>query len=223
MLKTGIWLIIFNLYLLVRGVPESLQDQMFIKLKAMKEEHEAQIQEMSKIIEDQKRIIEAYNETVRTVNQFIETGEQSKSSLLPAEWSFGQGNIFTPVCHSFCSQGGVPDQAPPPDQTGTPRDQASTPPPQDQAGTPLPTTPTPPPPARAGKLPPGPDPHPWSRHPPPQEAADSGIWPTFSRYASYWNAFLYCHMIKRRNRNQEDPFGPNSVIFIQFSSKILVK
>ena len=24
--------------------------------------------------------------------------------------SFGQGNIFTPVCHSFCSRGGVPDQ-----------------------------------------------------------------------------------------------------------------
>ena len=55
---------------------------MFIKLKAMKEEYEAQIQEMSKIIEDEKRIIEAYNETVRTVNQLIETGEHSKSSSL---------------------------------------------------------------------------------------------------------------------------------------------
>ena len=78
--------------------------------------------------------------------------------------SFGQGNIFTPVCHSFCSQGGeVPDQAPPPqDQAGTPPDQTppgSTPPPptrqvhpqehnpQDQAGTP-PGADTPPPQTR---------------------------------------------------------------------------
>ena len=32
--------------------------------------------------------------------------------------NFGQGNIFTPVCHSFCSQGGCgppgPDRPPPP-------------------------------------------------------------------------------------------------------------
>ena len=68
MLKTNTWLIFLNLYLLVRGVPESLQDQMFIKLKAMKEEHVAQVQEMSKIIEEQKRIIEAYNETVWIVH-----------------------------------------------------------------------------------------------------------------------------------------------------------
>ena len=32
--------------------------------------------------------------------------------------SFGQGNIFTPVCHSV-HRGGVPDQARPPDQAGT--------------------------------------------------------------------------------------------------------
>ena len=53
--------------------------------------------------------------------------------------SFGQGNIFTPVCHSFCSQGGrgVPDQAPTPGtrQVHSPWDQAGTPP-RDQAGTP---------------------------------------------------------------------------------------
>ena len=55
---------------------------MFVKLKAMKEEHEVQIQEMTKIIQDQKRIIKAYNETVRTVNQLIETGEHSKLSSL---------------------------------------------------------------------------------------------------------------------------------------------
>ena len=27
-------------------------------------------------------------------------------TFLPAETKFGQGNIFTSVCHSFCSQGG---------------------------------------------------------------------------------------------------------------------
>ena len=72
--------------------------------------------------------------------------------------SFGQGNIFTPVCHSFCSRGGLtrhapnpPDQTPSPDQT--PPDQTppwtrhpQTRPPPDQ--TPHgPDTPSPPPPA----------------------------------------------------------------------------
>ena len=30
-------------------------------------------------------------------------------------------------------------------------------------------------------------------HPPPTPKADSGIWSTSSRYASYWNAFLFYH------------------------------
>ena len=82
MLKTCIWLIFLNLYLLVHGSPESLLDQIFVKLKAMGEEYEVQIQEISKIIEDQKRISETYNDTVRTVHKLIETGEQSKLSSL---------------------------------------------------------------------------------------------------------------------------------------------
>ena len=59
--------------------------------------------------------------------------------------SFGQGNIFTPVCHSV-HRGGVPDQACPRDQAGTPprtrytpQDQVHPPDhahPPDQAGTP---------------------------------------------------------------------------------------
>ena len=110
--------------------------------------------------------------------------------------SFGQGNIFTPVCHSFCSRGGVPDQAPP-NQVGTPSDQAGTPQdqtppwtrqvhPPDQAGTP-PRDQTPP----GTRHPPGPGRYspPGTRHPP--GTADSGIRSTFGRYASYWNAFLF--------------------------------
>ena len=66
--------------------------------------------------------------------------------------SFGQGNIFTPVCHSFCSQGvgGVPDQAHPPPGPGTPPGTRYTPPgtrypPRDQVH-------TPPPPPRSSNL-----------------------------------------------------------------------
>ena len=61
--------------------------------------------------------------------------------------SCGQGNIFTPVCHSFCSQEGrgsasvhagmpaPPDQADPPG-TRDPHPQLGRPPPPDQADTP---------------------------------------------------------------------------------------
>ena len=121
--------------------------------------------------------------------------------------SFGQGNVFTPVCDSV-NRGGVPDQAPPRDQAGTPPDQAGTPP--DQAGTPG----TRHPPPRPGRYPP---PRP-GRNPPPDQGgtpldqagtpqdqtpppgpdtppgtADSRIRSTFGRYASYWNAFLFIH------------------------------
>ena len=50
---------------------------------------------------------------------------------------FGQGNVFTGVCHSV-NGGGVPDQAPLRDQAGTPPwDQAGTPPPGPGRYTPL--------------------------------------------------------------------------------------
>ena len=75
-----------------------------------------------------------------------------------AQRSCGQGNIFTPVCHSFCSQGGVCLSAcwdtTPPNQIPTPPDQ--TPPPR--ADTPPDQTPTP-----GSRHPPG------SRHTPPKE------------------------------------------------------
>ena len=47
----------------------------------------------------------------------------------PCYWpkqSFGQGNIFTPVCHSV-HRGGVPDQVHPPRTRYTPRDQVHPP------------------------------------------------------------------------------------------------
>ena len=83
--------------------------------------------------------------------------------------------FFTPVCHSFCSRGGEyltrPDTPPPRTrQVPPPRDQAGTP--QDQVGTIPPQT----------------------KYIPPDQAgtsADSGIRSTISRYASYWNVFLF--------------------------------
>ena len=40
-------------------------------------------------------------------NTRIQTIPQKITSLPPDKRSFGQGNVFTPVCQSFCSQGGV--------------------------------------------------------------------------------------------------------------------
>ena len=87
--------------------------------------------------------------------------------------SFGQGNIFTPVCHSVHRGGLLPDRQSPPPETRPPppRDQST--PSQDQ---------TPPPPRTRPHPPPHPAPSPGT--------ADSGIRSTIGRYASYWNAFL---------------------------------
>ena len=93
--------------------------------------------------------------------------------------------VFTPVCQSFCSQGGVclsacwdttplvagtplgvdpPEQLPPPPEQGPPWQQ--------------------PPPPPSGH------PH-WEQTPPPPGSRDSYCcrW-----YASYWNAFLFCNV-----------------------------
>ena len=104
--------------------------------------------------------------------------------------------MFLHVCVIlFTGEGGfgVPDQAPPQDQAGTPPGPGRNPP--DQGGTPQ-TRPPPgpgrnppepgrntPPKDQAG-TPPGP-----GRYPP--QPADSGIRSTFGRYASYWNASLF--------------------------------
>ena len=123
--------------------------------------------------------------------------------------SCGQGNIFTPVCHSVHSGGGRGGYAsvhagiPPPRTRQTPPDQAD--PPRDQADTPQ-TRQTPPGP---GRHPPGPGRHPRTRQTPPNQAdhpqtrqtppgtrqtppreADTSIQSMSSQYASYWNAFL---------------------------------
>ena len=114
--------------------------------------------------------------------------------------SCGQGNIFTPVCHSV-HRGGLPQcmlgchpplwtrQTPPPRpgrhplRPGRPPGPGRHPPwtrqtPPDQADTPPDQADTPPDQAD----PPGPG------RPPPE--ADSRIRSTSGRYASYWNAFL---------------------------------
>ena len=88
--------------------------------------------------------------------------------------SCGQGNIFTPVCHSVHRGGSapLPGRTPLPWRTPPAREN----PPPCQGELPLPARETPPPP--------GPD-------PPPREA-DCSIRSTSGRYASYWNAFLFC-------------------------------
>ena len=86
------------------------------------------------------------------------------------------------------------EQTPPIDQThnlGADTPQSSQPPPLPRADTPQEQTPpradTPP----GSRHPPDQTPPPGSRHPPPREA-DSSIRSTSGRYASYWNAFLFC-------------------------------
>ena len=115
--------------------------------------------------------------------------------------SCGQGNIFTPVCHSFCSQGGgggvpqcmlgyhhPPDQAYHPPWTSHPPRPATPPPPQTRHPHPLDQPHHHHPPRTRHTLP-------QTRHPPrtshPPREADSSIRSTSGRYASYWNAFLF--------------------------------
>ena len=89
--------------------------------------------------------------------------------------SCDQGNVFTGVCHSFCSRGGrvsasVHAGIPPSPQIRQTPPRTRQAPPLDQAD------------------PPGP-----GRQPPRE--ADSSIRSTSGRYASYWNAFLFWHIL----------------------------
>ena len=110
--------------------------------------------------------------------------------------SCGQGNVFTGVCHSFCSQGGVHSGIPPqtrqtppgldPPTRQTPRTRQTPPwtrqiPPRNQADTPLDQADTPP---RPGRHPPR------TRQTPPQGSRLQHM-DKSGRYASYWNAFLF--------------------------------
>ena len=100
--------------------------------------------------------------------------------------SCGQGYVFTRVCDSV--HRGVSGEPPRTRQTRPP-------PPQDQ-GEPPQTRQTPPrdqgEPPRTRENPPGPGrpPKDQGEHPPWEE--DCSIWSMSSRYASYWNAFLFC-------------------------------
>ena len=131
---------------------------------------------------------------------------QSLSNLIHyrPQRSCGQGNVFTGVCLSTGGEGvclsacwdAIPPRTretppgpgrPPWDQADPPRDQVDPPrpgrPPWDQAD---------PPGTRQAPLGSGRPPRtrqtPQPPHPPRE--ADSSIWSTSGRYASYWNAFL---------------------------------
>ena len=107
--------------------------------------------------------------------------------------SCGQGNIFTPVCHSvkrwgvgvgFCLSAcweTTPQTRPPPEQTPPPL-RVDTPPGADTSPQSRPPEQTPGTRPPQDQTPPGPD---------PPGKADSSIWSTSGRYASYWNAFLF--------------------------------
>ena len=92
--------------------------------------------------------------------------------------SCGQGNIFTPVCHSV-DRGGLPPARENPPCHGEPPLPGRTPPARENPPC-LPGRP----PRDQTPPPPGPDPPPWE--------ADCSIRSTSGRYASYWNAFLFC-------------------------------
>ena len=123
--------------------------------------------------------------------------------------SCGRGNIFTPVCHSVHRGGEVSASV----HAGIPHTPPWTRHPPGTRHLPGPDTPW-------TRHPPGPDtprPDPPGTRPPPAQffwgggiffgiflfgffvwiffciprEADSGIWSTSSRYASYWNAFLF--------------------------------
>ena len=108
--------------------------------------------------------------------------------------SCGQGNIFTPVCHSVHRGGSASMHVgiPPPLRIRPPR-----------ADTPLPREQTPPRPGTPPDQAPPQSRPPWTRHPPalpdhaPPPEADSSIQSTSGRYASYWNAFLLLNKIRR--------------------------
>ena len=126
-----------------------------------------------------KRII-----LVKSNSRKVRLSHQSDCSLIDSyiyfywpQQSCGQGNIFTPVCHSV-HRGGLPQcmlgYHPPREQS--PLEQTP------QSRHPLGQTPPPP-----EQTPPKQTP-PWEQTPP---EADSSIRSTSGRYASYWNAFLY--------------------------------
>ena len=106
---------------------------------------------------------------------------------LPSATKLRQGNIFTGVCQSFCSRGGLPQCT----LGYTPRVDTPSP-----GQTPTPTKPITPPSPRSGKH------NPQSRkHDPPRSRKHipkTGSSPppeghSSERYASYWNAFLFSH------------------------------
>ena len=111
------------------------------------------------------------------------TTDSLNPGFLPPANELCEGYVFTPVCQSFCSLGGVPGQVPPPDQVPPPT--RYTPTPQDQVH-----------PVGPGTLlgpgtPPGPGTYLSEVFPPLRSSTCWEIRATSGRYASYWNAFLF--------------------------------
>ena len=109
--------------------------------------------------------------------------------------SCGQGNIFTPVCHSVHRGGGgsasMHAGIPPPGPGRPPQTRQTTP----QEQTPPRTRQTPLGADTPQEQTPREQTSPWEQTPPRE--ADSSIRSTSGRYASYWNAFLFYN--KRNN------------------------
>ena len=145
---------------------------------------------------------------------------QQMTPFLPAATKLDQGNIFTSVCKEFCPRGGGgggclpqcmlgytshlrPGRHPsgsrhPPRPGRPPLEQTHHPPPPGPGRPPLGVdTPPPLPPTRQTPPPDQADQSPRTRHPPPPEA-DSSTRSTSDRYASYWNAFLFCVDLRDR-------------------------
>ena len=163
--------------------------------------------------------------------------------------SCDQGYVFTRVCDSV-NRGGSLGRLPlgpgrhPPDQADTPPRPGRHPPGTRQ--TPPCTRQTPPGP---GRHPPGPGRHPPrpGRHPPdqadtpqtrqtpPPREEDCSIRSMSGRYASYWNAFLYCRSVLRKCRSSRTfcagtwrkrafpPSHPFSLLSLQPSRSVLLR
>ena len=53
---------------------DTLQESVLIKLKAIKEEYQMEIQELINVVAEQRQIIESSNQTVGKLNEILQTG-----------------------------------------------------------------------------------------------------------------------------------------------------
>ena len=115
-----------------------------------------------------------------------------------------EGNVFTPVCQSFCSQGEYPSMGVSASRSRGIHPRADTPPPTRQTSPKAHTTQAD---TLLGRHPYWED-TPWADTPPP-DGYRSG------RYASYWNAFLLRLKLQNnfRKRKKDNPYRETTVKF----------